>query len=47
MHRRRRRCYDTGMRPDTREIDDNNLTNLYAHDTVPTTYVEADAVSND
>ena len=33
MHRRRRRCYDTGMSP---------LTTRYTHDTVPTTYVEAD-----
>jgi pimeloyl-ACP methyl ester carboxylesterase len=32
------------MRPDVREIDDNDLTNLYTHDTVATAYVEADGV---
>ncbi len=44
MHRLRRRCYDTGMSPDVLQVENNDLTDLYTHDTVSTTYVEADGV---
>jgi pimeloyl-ACP methyl ester carboxylesterase len=44
MHRFVRRCYDTGMSIDLRQGETHALTTRLAHDTVPTTFVEADGV---